>query len=112
MAQPEQMVAVRWAFRQRHYRLTGHALIEALIEQLSEEDLTAIGSDSDVLEEYPNRPHGHSKLLLGYARGEPFHLVVNVENFEEDWAEPMTVVTVYRPEPPAWRDEQTRGTRR
>jgi hypothetical protein len=53
-----------------------------------------------------------SKLLLGYAAdNDPVHVVVNVSAIESDPSEPVRIVTVYRPEPPKWRDERTRGVR-
>lgn len=58
------------------------------------------------------RPQGRTKVLLGFLTEEdPVHIVVNVQAFETDFTEPLRVVTVYRPEPPRWRDERTRGMR-
>lgn len=50
--------------------------------------------------------------FTGYARSMPVHVVANVSSFERDDTEPLEVVTVYRPEPPRWGDERTRGPRR
>jgi len=80
-----------------------------LVEGLSTPDICRSGADCDLLEEYPDRPEGHTKLLLGYVRpGRPIHVVVNVALFEANWAEPLAVVTVYEPEGPEWLDERTR----
>lgn len=106
----EQMVAVRWAFRDGQFVLRTHAHVEMLLEGLATQDIRRAGSDSDLLEEYPERPQGRTQLLLGHARpGKPVHLVVNVAAFEDDFSEPIAVVTVYEPEPPEWMDERTRG---
>jgi uncharacterized protein DUF4258 len=103
------MVAVRWAFREKHFILRSHGQIEMKLEGLSVGDVIAAGSNSELLEEYPDRPEGYSKLLLGMVGERPVHLVLNVQQFHDDPSYPLAVVTVYEPEPPAWRDEWTRG---
>jgi hypothetical protein len=71
------------------------------------------GSDGELLEDYPSRREGHTKLLLGFAGAKrPVHVVVNVHAYESNWSEPIAVVTVYEPESPEWADEKTRGKRR
>lgn len=113
MDESEQMPAVRWAFRENHFIVRAHGHIEMLIEGLSVPDIRRAGITSELLEEYPERPHGHTKLLLGYVRPDrPVHLVVNVQAFESDTSEPLAIVTVYEPEPPEWSDERTRGSNR
>lgn len=112
MAETEQMVAVRWAFREDHFVLRFHAHVEMLTEGLRTSDLRHAGSGCELLEEYPERPEGHTKLILGSSQdGRPIHLVLNVERFEQDPAEPLAVVTVYEPESPEWLDERTRRRR-
>lgn len=103
------MVAVRWAFREGHFVLSFHGHVEMLLEELSVTDLREAGSQSELLEEYPGRREGYTKLLLGRVGAKRLYLVVNVEEFHDDPAFPLAGVTVYEPEPPAWRDERTRG---
>lgn len=111
MDRGEQEVALRWAFREAHVAPLFHAHVETRLEQLEFDDLLRAGSFCEILEEY-DRPQGRTKLLLSYLRmDEPLHMVVNVEQFEEDLTEPVRIVTVYRPEPPKWWDERTRGMR-
>lgn len=109
MEEPEQMVALRWALRERHFVLRFHAHVEMLDEGLAVGSITEAGAQSELLEDYPTRREGHTKLLLGYAgEDRPVHIVVNVSAFESDWSEPLVVVTVYEPEGPGWLDERTR----
>lgn len=104
------MVALRWAFQEGHVALRAHAHVEMLIDRITLNDVLRAGAGSDLLEDYRDRPQGHTLLLLGYVRPEkPIHLVVNVEAFEADWSDPVVLVTVYEPEPPEWMDERTRG---
>lgn len=75
---------------------------------LTTDDLARAGKNCDLLEDYPERDEGHTVLLTGvYGPGKPVHLVVNLDAYERDWSEPLTVVTVYVPEPPEWLDETT-----
>lgn len=105
----DQSLALRWAFKENHFVLRFHGLVEMRIEGLSVEDLSRAGAESEILEEYPDRAEGYTKLLLGRLTGRPIHLVVNVQEFHDDSSYPMAIVTVYEPESPFWRDERTRG---
>lgn len=104
------MMAIRWAFREDHFVPTEHAHIEMFQDNVSLTDLKRAAVESELIEDYPDRPDGHRMLLLGY-RGpdRPVHIVVDLADYEKDWSEPITVVTVYVPEPPEWVDERTRA---
>lgn len=109
MNREDQEVALRWAFREEHATPLFHGHVETRLEGLEFRDMLRAGLSSEVLEEEV-RPQGRTKVLLGFvAQDDPVHIVVNVEAFESDFTEPLRVVTVYRPEPPKWRDERTRG---
>lgn len=87
-----------------------HAFIEMRLDRLTEGDIYRAGLEGELLEDYPDRPEGHTLLLLGYVGPEhPIHLVVCCEAFERDWSKPLVLVTVYVPEPPGWSDERTRA---
>lgn len=112
MKREEQEASFRWAFSERRIAFLFHGHVEAAMEGVTAQQLAGAAQGYEVLEEYPERPQGLSKLLLAYLDEEdPLHVVVNVAAFESDPAEPLRVVTVYRPEPPKWRDERTRGVR-
>lgn len=103
------MMGIHWAFAERHFILRFHGLVEMKIEGLSVGDLSRSGAAAELLEEYPDRVEGYTKLLLGKLPGRPIHLVVNVQEFHDDPSYPIAIVTVYEPESPFWRDERTRG---
>lgn len=108
----DQEALLRWAFGEGRIAFLEHGHIESSMEELDAYDVARLGSECEVLEEYPDRPQGMSKLLLCYAaEHDPVHVVVNVSAIESDPSEPVRIVTVYRPEPPKWRDERTRGVR-
>lgn len=76
----------------------------------TKEDVMSAGGSCEVIEDYPNRREGRTKVLLGYTGpNEPIHIVANVRLFEADFRWRVEVVTVYRPESPFWVDERTRG---
>lgn len=110
MNRDDQEVALRWAFREEHVIVRFHGHLEMSYEGLDKEDLFDAGTTTEVIEDYPDRPEGHTKLLSGTTRGgDSVHIVVNVEAFEANFEDQVEVVTVYRPERPRWRDETTRG---
>jgi len=112
MDRADQEVALRWAFSEERvfYRL--HALLEMAEDDVTAERVVEACCDCEVLEEYARRREGRTKLLLGYLEGEePLHVVVNVQRFENNFEARLEVVTVYRPRPPKWTDERTRGMR-
>lgn len=109
MRREDQEVVLRWAFTEQHVALTRHARIEMDLRGIGTDDVITVGKLGQVIEEDRDRPQGTTKVLLGYTAGDDaMHLVVNVEAYEHDFSEPVEVVTVYRPEPPKWRDERTR----
>jgi hypothetical protein len=108
MNREDQETALRWAFREEHATPLFHGHVETRLEGLEFRDVLRAGISSEVLEE-ETRPQGRTKLLLGFLTDDdPVHIVVNVQAFESDFAEPLRVVTVYRPERPKWQDERTR----
>lgn len=106
----EELVGIRWAFRERHFLVRPHGYIEMRLEGLTADDIRRAGSECELLEDYRGRPQGHTMLLLGLiGPNRPVHIVVNIENFERDWSERLDIVTVYVPTKPAWLDERTRA---
>lgn len=106
----EQETALRWAFTEEHVSITRHARIQMSVRALVTDDVIAAGRSAEVLEEDRSRSEGATKVLLGSTGSEePIHLVVNVEAFEADHRKRVRLVTAYRPEPPEWADERTRG---
>jgi hypothetical protein len=65
------MIAVRWAFREGHFVLRAHAHIEMLMEGLTLGEFQSAAANGDLLEEYPDRPEGYTKLVLGYVNTRP-----------------------------------------
>lgn len=110
MKKADQEAALGWAFSESHVIFRFHAHLETRYDNLTTADVMRAGKSCEVLEDYPTRREGRTKVLLGLTRpDEPLHIVVNVKQFESDLTNRVEVVTVYRPEPPRWSDERTRG---
>ncbi|MBA2726254.1 MAG: DUF4258 domain-containing protein [Actinobacteria bacterium] len=110
MEKADQEAAFGWAFSQSHVIFRFHADIEMRYDQLTKDDVMRAGKSCEVLEDYPTRSEGRTKVLLGFiGPDEPVHIVANVRLFESDLSNRVEIVTVYRPEPPRWVDERTRG---
>ena len=110
MEKADQEAALGWAFSQTHVIFRFHAHIETRFDQLTKTDVMRAGKSCEVLEDDPTRREGRTKVLLGFiGPDEPIHIIVNVRLFESDLSNRVEIVTVYRPGPPRWVDERTRG---
>lgn len=113
MEKADQEVALGWAFTEGHVLFRLHAHLEMRFDNVTKAEVHLAGAKCEVLEDYPSRREGRTKVLLGFTGpDEPLHIVVNVKAFESDLQDRVEVVTVYRPEAPRWVDERTRGDRR
>jgi hypothetical protein len=84
-------MAARFAFRI-------HAVQRMSERGISEQDVREILSAGESIEEYPDAIPYASRLVLGWCRGRPLH-VVAAENAE---AHETIVITVYDPDPTLW----------
>lgn len=87
------------------YRLTLHAEQERDADQVAIDDIEAAfaGNETEVVEDYPDDPRGHSALILGFTEaGEPLHAVWSIH---ENTA---ILITIYRPDPKLWTDWRRR----
>ncbi len=110
MDKADQEVALGWAFAERHVLFRFHAHVEMRLDDIPSEHVYFAGAKCEVLEDYPSRREGRTKVLLGFTGpDDPLHIVVNVKAFESDLQNRVEVVTVYRPEALRWLDERTRG---
>ena len=83
-----------------------HAIERMFQRGLSSAAIAAVLRAGEVIADYPEDAPFPSRLLLGFALGQPVHVVVARD--PESGA--CFVVTVYRPDPQLW--EQDHKTRR
>jgi hypothetical protein len=78
-----------------------HALERMFQRSVSPDMVRSIIVNDDRIFFYPSDKPYPSTLLLGFAKGEPFHVLVAREKDTGD----CVVVTVYRPDPANWNDD-------
>ena len=88
------------------YEITLHADDERLADGITMEQLENALGTCTILENYPDDPRGPSCLVLGYISGTagPVHVVCG-----RNRAEHLTIITVYIPGMPKWKDHKTRN---
>ena len=71
---------------------------------LQEIEEAILSEQSELIEDYPSDPRGHSCLVLGFTRaGLPIHMVCG-NLYEQEFL----VVTIYRPDPAQWVEWRAR----
>lgn len=84
-------MAARFVFRV-------HAVQRMSERGITERDVSEVLSAGETIEDYPDDTPYASRLVLGWCRGRPLH-VVAAENTE---AQETIVITVYDPDPTLW----------
>ena len=75
-----------------------HALQRMFERRISVDDVFAVIGRGEVIEDYPDDRPYPSRLVLGWRRARPLHVVV-AHNLNED---ELIVITVYEPNPAFW----------
>ncbi len=87
---------------------SGHAVRRMFERSISPEDVRAIVESGEVIADYPDDTPYPSRLMLGFARGQPLHIVVALEQVTGQ----CHVITVYVPDQVHWEpDLRTRRRR-
>ena len=78
---------------------SGHAIRQMFERRIGKDDVLAVLSSGQEIMAYPEDKPYSSRLLLGFERGRPLHVVVSV-----DQGPPRVqyVVTAYEPDPVLW----------
>jgi hypothetical protein len=85
----------------RAYEVSRHAAARLLRRAIRTDEIEEAIASAEVIEEYPEDKYGPSVLLLGLTRrGRPLHVQVALSR--------MRIVTVYEPDPLAWREYRSR----
>jgi len=96
---------VRELIKAKTYRLTRHAEIERDADKISMIELeeALLYNHSEVIEDYPEDPRGHSFLILGFTRKrQAIHALCSIHE------ENLVIITIYRPDPDLWIDWKIR----
>lgn len=84
------------AFRRLVFRV--HAIERMFEREVGVGDVREILTNGETIETYPEDTPYPSRLVLGWYRGRPLHVVV-ADNVE---AQETIVITVYEPDPGQW----------
>jgi hypothetical protein len=88
---------LRQAVREQQVKISLHAAKEALAEHITRPEIEAAMLDAQLLEDYPEWWLGPSCLIYGRTQdGRDIHAVVSYSEL------PVTIITVYEPQPPKW----------
>jgi hypothetical protein len=85
--------------KEQKYRLSNHAEIERENDLIAMKEIeeALLSPDSEIIENYPNDPRGHSCLVLGLTQNnKPIHCVCGIT------LQVLIIITIYRPEPTQW----------
>lgn len=94
------------AVRERQIKISLHAAEEALAEHITRPEIEDAMLNAQLLEDYPDWWLGPSCLVYGQtSAGRDLHVVVSYSGF------PVTIITVYEPQPPKWLTPTLRGGR-
>ncbi len=77
-----------------------HAIQRMFQRGVTEMDVREILATGEAIETYPDDTPYPSRLVLGWYRGRPFHVVVA----DNAAAQETIVITVYEPDPDQWED--------
>jgi hypothetical protein len=75
-----------------------HAVQRMFERTVSLDEVHAVLSHCETIEDYPNETPYPSRLVLGWIHGRPLHVVAASNKRDDE----TIIVTVYEPDPAAW----------
>jgi hypothetical protein len=84
-----------------------HAIQRMFERRISKEDVRHVLATGEVIEEYPNDTPHPSRLILGWRKSQPLHVVVA----DDPDLQQTIVITVYEPDPSKWDSSFRRRTK-
>ena len=96
---------IRIKIRTRQYEFSKHAVDQSIIREISVAEVEeAIGSRSEIIEDYPEDKYGPSFLILGFTKTDrPLHVQCSYPS------RPLVkIITLYQPDPDLWIDFRIR----
>jgi hypothetical protein len=94
----------RQAVETRQIKISLHAAEKALAENITRAEIETALLTAELLEDYPDWWLGPSCLIYGRSEAKRnMHLVVSYGEL------PITIITVYEPQPPKWVSPTQRG---
>ncbi len=88
----------------KYLKFTGHAIRQMFQRQITKDDVRYIVHHGEVINNYPDDKPFPSKLLLGFSRKQPVHVVLAYDITDET----CYVITAYTPDSKLWTDDYKR----
>lgn len=102
---------IRRLIREGRYEVSLHAQQERLEDDLDISEIEAAIIHGEIIEDCPNDPRGASCLVAGQTGAKSVHAVLGWARKRNANERILRVITVYRPQPPKWKDYRTRGSK-
>ena len=98
------MEQLRAKIAQDEFEFSQHATDQAILRQISVQEIRDAFAASEVIEDYPQDKYGPSCLVLGFTQtGRALHVQCSYPS------RPLVkIITVYEPDPSLWIDYRTR----
>ncbi len=87
-------------------KFSGHAVSQMFQRRISKDEVHDLINECQVIKDYPDDRPYPSKLLLGFPKGRPLHVVLAYDSAHET----CIIVTTYEPNPDLW-DENYKSRR-
>lgn len=75
-----------------------HAVDRMIVRRVSVEDVVGVLASGEVIEDYPTDQPLGSRLILGFVRLRPLHIVAAYDQATDE----EVIITVYEPDPALW----------
>jgi len=95
---------IRKQLQLRRFDLTRHALKRQVERNISRNDISEIGENAVIIEDYPDDKYSPSCLLLGFAKTKRA-LHIQVSRIKSDT---VKIITLYEPNQNEWIDYKIR----
>jgi hypothetical protein len=85
----------------KNVKYSGHAVSQMFKRRISKDEVRDVIDNGEIIKEYPDDKPYPGKLMLGFPKKRPLHVVLSydVEN------ETRHIITSYQPDPKIWNED-------
>ena len=96
---------IRQQLQAGKYEFTRHAFKRAVERNISEQEITEVGVNLEMIEDYPDDKYSPSSLLLGFTQSNrAIHLQISRVESDE-----VKIITLYEPDDSQWIEFRRRS---
>lgn len=85
----------------KHVKYSGHAVSQMFKRQISKDDVRNVIDKGEIIKEYLDDTPYPSKLMLGFPKDRPLHVVLSHDAENET----RYIITAYLPDPQLWTED-------